>query len=179
MATSHLSPGEPLKQQQKGSGVRHRSSRSRCLRHHYGSCSSAVAEKLFTAGNTFSNRLGATAGLESLGMNGQGIIWNNNLERWEHSRKHFAKAVQEGATQRRNLPNTAAVCVASFATTQQQLLDATSGDIVGTESKLHFTYNPMRQGNCSKLQLYFIFAATHGRICVEWQQAANFARHTN
>ena len=56
-----------------------------------GSCSSTVAEKIFTAGNTFSNRLGATAGLDYLGMNGQGIIWNNNLERWEHCRKYFAK----------------------------------------------------------------------------------------
>lgn len=53
--------------------------------------SAAVAEKLFTAGNTFSNRLGATAGLRCLGMNGQGIIWNNNIERWEHCRKYFAK----------------------------------------------------------------------------------------
>ncbi|GFR39966.1 hypothetical protein Agub_g492 [Astrephomene gubernaculifera] len=41
-------------------------------------------------------RLGDSTGLRILGMFEQGIIWNNNLERWNSLRVVFHKAVQEG-----------------------------------------------------------------------------------
>lgn len=62
-------------------------------------------------------------------------------------------AVQEGATQPRNLSNTVAVCVKSFALTQQQLLDAASSGVSGIQSGLQFTYNPMRQGTGGSIDL--------------------------
>lgn len=56
-------------------------------------CSPMVSEKIFTAGNTFSNRLGKRSGLISLGMCDQGIIWNNDLDKWQQFRKYFAKGI--------------------------------------------------------------------------------------
>lgn len=54
-------------------------------------CSPAILERIFAAGNTFSNRLGKESGLRHLGMFEQGVICNNDTEKWQRFRRYFAK----------------------------------------------------------------------------------------